>query len=212
MGTTDKTTIKPVATPATEAVKKNRARMALSPSTNGAVVIAAYQGNITGKEVDLQLLVDGLRDTFTEVNDGDLTGLEAMLLSQAAALQTIFTSLARRAQVQEYQQNFESFLGLALKAQAQSRATVSALVELKYSRQANIFHGPHNGMAPGAFPVHYAQVRAHAHAGEIPNQPIKLLAGADNGNTQMDDRAKTGAARSHQTLEAVGAVHRAAKR
>ena len=221
MATTVKTTNNPVATPSTVAVKENRARMALSPSTKGAVAIAAYQGNITGKDTDLQLLVDGLRDTFTEVKGGDLTGLEAMLISQATALQTIFTSLARRAQSQEYQKNFESFLGLALKAQAQSRATVSALVVLKYPRQAtfvrqaNIAHGPqqvNNGTAQGAFPVHFAQVRAYAHVGEVPNQPTKLLDGVDHGSTQMDDRATTVAARSHQTLEAVGAVHRAAKR
>ena len=59
-----------------------------------------------------------------------------MLISQATALQTIFTSLARRAQMQEYQKNLESFLELALEAQAQSRATISALVDLKYPRQA----------------------------------------------------------------------------
>jgi hypothetical protein len=42
-----------------------------------------------------------------------------MLVSQATALQTIFTSLARRAAVQEQLRHYEAFLGLALKAQAQ---------------------------------------------------------------------------------------------
>ena len=108
-----------------------KARLAVSPSLNGATVIQAYQGNVMGKEVELGGLIDQLRDTFTEVKGGDLHTLEAMLISQATALQTIFTSLARRAQMQEYQKNLESFLGLALKAQAQSRATISALVDLK---------------------------------------------------------------------------------
>ena len=82
-----------------------------------------------GKEVDLNVLIDQLRATFVEAKGGDLHKLETLLISQATALQTIFTSLARRAQLQEYQKNLESFLGLALKAQAQSRATISALVD-----------------------------------------------------------------------------------
>ena len=95
-----------------------KARLAVSPSLNGATVIQAYQGNVMGKDVELGGLIDQLRDTFTEVKGGDLHTLEAMLISQATALQTIFTSLARRAQMQEYQKNLESFLGLAFKAQA----------------------------------------------------------------------------------------------
>ena len=124
-----------------------------------------------GKDVDLKELIDQLRDTITEVKGGDLHMLKAMLIIQATALQTIFTSLARRAQEQDYQKNLESFLGLAMKAQSQSRATISALVDLKYPRQAtfvkqaNIANGPqqvNNGAASGAIPEQYAQARTHA--------------------------------------------------
>jgi hypothetical protein len=76
----------------------DKARMAVRPSINGASVIHAYQGNVMGKDADMSVLIDQLRDTFTEVKGGDLHTLEAMLISQATALQTIFTSLARRAQ------------------------------------------------------------------------------------------------------------------
>jgi hypothetical protein len=53
--------------------------------------------------------------------------------------------------------HFETYLGLALKAQAQSRATITALGELKnprhatFVKQANIAHGPqqvNNGVMP----------------------------------------------------------------
>ena len=133
------------------------AHAALRPSINAAMVMQSYQGNIGGIVVDINALVNGLADSCKAVNDGDLATMEAMLISQATALQTIFTSLARRAQTQKYQQNLEAFLGLALKAQAQSRATISALVDLKYPRQAtfvkqaNIAHGPqqvNNGVMP----------------------------------------------------------------
>ena len=160
----------------------DKARMALKPSLNGAVVIQTYQGNIMGKEADLNVLIDQLRDTFTEVKGGDLHTLEAMLISQATALQTIFTSLARRAQDQQYQKNLESFLGLALKAQAQSRATISALVDLKYPKQAtfvkqaNIANGPqqvNNGAVAGGDAEQYAQPRTHA--GKSEPEQNKLL-------------------------------------
>lgn len=175
------------------------ARTALRPSINGASVVKAYQGNLLGKDVDLAELVDGLSDSCRRVKDGDLSTLEAMLVSQATALQTIFTSLARRAQAQEYQKNLEAFLGLALKAQAQSRATISALVDLKYPRQAtfvkqaNIAHGPqqvNNGAAAGADPEQYAQARTHAEK-STPGQN-KLL---HTGNKFCDSKSAVWEAR-----------------
>ena len=197
----------------------DKARMALKPSLNGAVVIQTYQGNIMGKEADLNVLIDQLRDTFTEVKGGDLHTLEAMLISQATALQTIFTSLARRAQMQEYQKNLESFLGLALKAQAQSRATISALVDLKYPRQAtfvkqaNIANGPqqvNNGAAAGADSAQYAQARTHAGKSE-PKQNKLLEANHEQPGKWMDTRTPQTAERSYQAVETVESVHRAKK-
>ena len=188
---------KPNAPPAAEMTTADKARMALKPSLNGAVVIHAYQGNIVGKDADLNVLIDELRGTFTEVKGGDLDNLEAMLISQATALQSIFTSLARRANLQEYQKNFESFLGLALKAQSQSRATISTLVDLKYPRQAtfvkqaNIAHGPqqiNNSASAGADSAQYAQARTHAGKSEL--QQNKLLeATHDQTSEWMDTRA-----------------------
>ncbi len=197
----------------------DKARMAVKPSINGASVIHAYQGNVMGKDADMSVLIDQLRETFTEVKGGDLHTLEAMLISQATALQTIFTSLARRAQDQEYQKNLEAFLGLALKAQAQSRATISALVDLKYPRQAtfvkqaNIANGPqqvNNGTAAGAIPEQYAQARTHA--GKSAPEQIKLLE-AEHGQPgkRMDTRAAQTAERSYQAVETVATVHRAKK-
>ena len=196
----------------------DKARLALMPSLNSAAVIQAYPVNVMGKDVDVNLMVDHLRTTFTEVKGGDLHTMEAMLISQATALQTIFTSLARRAQEQEYQKNLEAFLGLALKAQAQSRATISALVDLKYPRQAtfvkqaNIANGPqqvNNGAAAGADPAQYA----HAHAEKSESEQNKLLE-ADYGQPgkRMDTRAAQTAERSYPTVETVAAVHRAKKR
>lgn len=197
----------------------DKARMALLPSVNGAAVIEAYQANVIGKDADINVMIDRLRETFKDVKDGDLHTLEAMLISQATALQTIFTSLARRASTQERLPQYQAFLGLALKAQAQSRATISALVDLKYPRQAtfvkqaNIAHGPqqvNNGGAAGIDPEQYAQ--APAHGKETEPEQNKLLE-ADHGQPRqrMDTRAAQKAERSYQALETVEQVHRAKK-
>ena len=83
--------------------------------------------------------------------------VEAMLYGQAVTLETIFTSLARRATSQEYLKQFQAYLGLALKAQAQCRATLEALAEIKnprpvaFVKQANISGGHqqvNNGVQP----------------------------------------------------------------
>ena len=188
----------------------DKARMALMPSVNGASVIEAYQGNLMGKEADINVMIDGLRETSKEVQGGDLRIMEAMLIGQATALQTIFTSLARRAANQEHLRQYETFLGLALKAQAQSRATISALVDLKYPKQAtfvkqaNIAHGPqqvNNGAAP-----------AITHAEEKQSQQSKLLEDKTHERPYLDIGATSAATRSNKTLETVVKVNRAKKR
>ena len=86
-----------------------------------------------------------------------------------------------------------------------SRATITALVDLKYPRQAtyvkqaNIAHGAqqvNNGTAPQANGVNYAQ--AHTPAKEIENSQNKLLEAthAQQGN-RMDNRAPQKAKRGH---------------
>lgn len=195
-----------------ESPETRGAQMALQPSVNAAAVIQCYTGAMFGKEPDINVLIDGLRDSFKIVKGGDLSSLEAMLVGQATALQSLFTSLARRAQSQQSQRHLEAFLGLALKAQAQSRATIQAVVELKYPRQvafvkqANISHGPqqvNNG------PDNATDVRAHAEENRV--RQNKLLEDQSDGRTYLDTRAASAAGRGHPKLEAMEAVHRAEK-
>ena len=65
-----------------------------------------------------------------------MASIEAMLVAQANSLQTMFVSLGRKATTQSGLAQYTSMFNLALKAQAQSRATIQALIELKYPKQA----------------------------------------------------------------------------
>ena len=183
---------------------EKKARMALMPSVNGAAVIHAYQDNVMGKDVPMSVLSTQLEDIFTEIKGGSIHNLEAMLVSQAMALQTIFTSLAREASLQKDSRNLECLLRLALKAQAQSRATISELVDLKLPRQAtfvtqaNIAHGPqqvNNGVA------------VEQRHEEKQNSTNKL-----SGRThelRQDTRASCTAISSNPAVAAVEKIHRA---
>lgn len=115
---------------------KGKGKLALIPSVNGGAVIESFQNNVLGKDADLSAMIEMLEQSIQQVSKDDLSGLEAMLVSQANALQTIFTSLARRASGQESLPLFQGYMGLALKAQSQSRSTISALVDLKNPKQA----------------------------------------------------------------------------
>ena len=97
-------------------------------------------------ENDLVALAEALQANIKDVQAGDMASMEAMLVGQAQALQSIFVSLGRRAVAQTQLKHYGMYLTLALKAQSQSRATIQALTELKYPKQvsfvkqANISH------------------------------------------------------------------------
>lgn len=182
------------------------AKAAISPSLNSAQVVDAYQGNILGGDVELDALIEMLQRSMDESCSGNTKSLESMLIGQANALQTIFVSLAKRAQCQQYQRNFESFLALALKAQSQSRSTIQAVIDLKYPRQstyvnqANIANGPqqvNNGMSN----VEISKFREN-----------ELLDEVEIGRTKMDSGATRQAKGRHQKVAAMVAVNRTDER
>ena len=161
----------------------------------------AYAG--FGKEMVSVTSIDAeLRANGDAVVAGDLGRIERALTSQFLTLDTIFANLAERSSRQEYIKQMETYLRLALKAQAQARSTAEALALLKnpmpYIRQANIANGPqqvNNGLS--------GDVRASAHThGNIQSEPNKLLE-ADNGN-YLDTRAQGATSRVNQTVAAVG--------
>lgn len=191
--------------------------LVLSPTIQSAIGIRAW-GNFAG-EVDLAELLKDLRERVEKVQCGDMRPVETMLYGQAMTLETIFTSLARRAAHNEGLKQFQVNLTLALKAQAQCRATLEALAEIKnprpvaFVKQANISNGPqqvNNGQASSTVSAETAPVRAGAgaHAEEISGSQNKLLE-QQHGN-YLDTRAQSTAGGADPHLEAVATGHRAA--
>ena len=100
-----------------------------------------------GDDFSFQSTMQVLEKTIQQIQSGDLSKIEEMYISQAVALEVMFTSLARRAKAQDKLLQYETHMRLALKAQNQSRATLQALVQLKqpsqttFVKQANIAQG-----------------------------------------------------------------------
>ena len=131
-----------------ESEEQALARVILQPSVAASLTVLHWKS--TSDHVDQTCLVQALNKQAEQASAGDLSRGEAMLMSQAHALDAIFNRLAVFAK-QNRSQTVEvgdTLLRLVLRAQAQSRATIETLAEIKnpasatFVRQANIAHGP----------------------------------------------------------------------
>ena len=132
--------------------------------------------------------------------------IEAMLIAQAQALQTMFVSLGREAVGKTQLNQYTAFMNLALKAQSQSRATIQALIELKYPKQATFVKQAN--IANGHQQVNNAtNTHTHAHARENTNQPNELLE-VNNGSEKMDRRTTQTTIPKNKAMAAMATQHR----
>jgi hypothetical protein len=178
-----------------------RAQTATHPSVNAALVIEKF-GDHFG-DLDVAALAVHLKDAMNDISKNDLSSCEAMLYSQAQALQMIFVSAALQVPDQNWFSNSEAYLPMALKAQSQCRATLETLAQIKnpqpvaFVGQANIAHGPqqvNNGMMPAGEP--------RAGAGKTEKPQNELL---EEKPHERLDTGTTGAAVGADThLAAVG--------
>jgi hypothetical protein len=179
-------------------------------ATYGAPALAHWRP-ISGNNA-----ADALEAMVHAVRGGDMSGLESMLVSQAVAMQSVFADCANRARAQTSREAAATLTGLAVKAQAASRATILAIVELKnprstiFAKQANVNNGGQQQVVNGA-PVSHAHAREEMQTAQNElKEPIFLE--HNSGSTAMDPGATLAASGSHQAARAVDSVHRAANR
>ncbi len=161
------------------------------------------------RDVSLTDAVASLRETTSTVRDGNLGAAERLLVAQAVALNSMFAELARRAAMNmgEHLQATDTYLRLALRAQAQARATLETLGELKNppvliaARQANINNGGQQ-LVNNAEMVYPSPGRAE----ELRSQPNEL-SGPDH-ELRADTRTSCAAGEADLHLASVGAVIR----
>jgi hypothetical protein len=188
-----------------EEKNSHMAKIAISPEFSAASVVDAYQRE--GK-LDLFALMAQLEAQHASLATDNLAQAENMLMSQAVALQAIFTKLAVRAMSSTGEDQIQCMLGLALRAQSGCRATLQTLGELKnprhttFVKQANIAQGAqqvNNGAAPA--PASLTRTQA-----EFPDSTNKL-SGA-NHELLEDTRAAGQAIAGYPVVATVEKVHR----
>ena len=158
--------------------------------------------------LDVGECIDALRSVVVGVQAGDLRKAEAMMVSQAVALDAIFGELARRAALNmgQHLDATERYMRLALKSQGQCRATLETLAAIKnppvvFARQANINNGGQQQVNNGGPPE-----AARAQAANLSTEKTELLE-ASNGK-RLDTGTARAASGADPHLEAVGASHR----
>jgi hypothetical protein len=173
------------------------AKMIIRPDIQAALTVQTWHS-----QADTTALAVALSAQIDELNKGNMSRPEAMLLMQAHTLDGIFNSLARKAYIQDHMKNYDAFLRLALKAQSQCRSTLEALAAIKnppviYAKQANISNGHqqiNNGTPAPA-----------THAGENQIKQNELL--EHTHGERLDIRTKSEAIGINTELEALEKGH-----
>lgn len=175
-------------------------------AVHGAPAFAQWRTISTGN------VSDALEASIEAVHRGDMSSLEGMLVAQAFALQSIFTDAAARARAQNSREASGTLMAVAMKAQAQCRATVQTIGEIKnprttvFTKQANVNNGGQQQVNNGVQPLAPAPAREEV-------QPARNeLTALENssGSTFLDGGAASASIGSHQAARPLDPIHRAA--
>lgn len=185
---------------------KDTRSQTLAKLVTGGVLSAAtlkqYSG--AGEDLDVSDLVAEMKKAGDEAVAGDMKRVERMLTNQLMTLDAIFNNMAQRSHRQDTFKGIEVLMRLALKAQAQARATAETLSVIKnpmpYIRQANIAHGHQQVNNTGTHTPSHSGIRSHAENSET--EPNKLLE-ADHGQ-RLDIGAQAQAGRAGEAVAALG--------
>lgn len=182
------------------------ARAAASPIARAAVSLDRVDQHFPDPSVGDRVIE--LVRRAAKVHSGDMSDVEAMLMSQASVLESVFYRLLEKGLVSGDPERAERWLRQAFAAQRQSRASLETLAEIKnprhlvITRQANIAQG-HQQVNNGVS----APARAHEENREQSNELLERSDGK-----WLDTGAAGTTGRGDQALEAVGAVNRARDR
>lgn len=129
--------------PATAERRRNEAIVAMKPTFRHSLVGGTLACSTAGFDtLEWKDALTAYSDACTDIGSGDLSRASNMLTSQALTLDAVFTELLSRAtkNIGQYPEAMERYMRLALKAQAQSRATIEAIVSMHQPREQVVRH------------------------------------------------------------------------
>jgi hypothetical protein len=188
------------------------AEVSLSSEAINAKTAKSFSKGTFG-EIDLTETVGVMRELTKQVNNGSLTELENTLTAQATTLNVIFNALAQRAALNmgEHMGACETYLRMAFKAQAQCRATIETLAEVKYPKAATFVHQQNvayqqqvnNGENKSGNLSSSTHTPAHEKSTNLSNELLE----AQHGE-RLDSRTKIKAGGNDQNMETVDKIDR----
>lgn len=199
---------------AREGSKVKRRKLTSSLATAGGLanvsVIATYQSGVFDpKDLDILECRHEVVKRVGQVHDGNTVHVVGLLMAQALALNSIFTKLAMQAaEIDERDpRRMETYMRLALKAQAQTRATLEAVVAVGnppvlFAQQANVAFGPQQ-VINTAIPTPTEAPMSKPHFQQ--NQVLEATDGE-----RLDTRAQGATSRADPHMAAVGEIDGAA--
>lgn len=188
----------PVCPTSYEDIDAASARAITGPTEQAAITLYDIGKNFPATVTDLN---NELLAQSKKVHNGDMKRAETMLTAQAHTLDALFNNLTRAALVSETLNQYETKFRLALRAQAQCRATLETISAIKnppviFAKQANITSGPqqiNNGTV--------------SRAGENGNAPNKQL--QHTPSERLDLGAQSTASGINSSVEAMAEIQRA---
>jgi hypothetical protein len=182
--------------PAPLSVQRKLARTVISPAVNANLAVKDWAG-LRGTPIDRGLLLE-LETQIAAIQAGNLDRPTALLAAHMETLNAVFYGLVHSAF--EYRGNpyQEEKVRLALRVQAQMRATIEAIADLKNPRSVAFVQQANIGSA--------VQVNNCAElANKIQNAPNKLL--EEQYEKWLDAGAMQAAISGDQNMEAMGSIH-----
>ena len=122
--------------------KALEAQAALKAHMRHGLVGMAFAERTTGFDLEWSDAVDVYGAECAATRKGDLGAASNMLTAQAMTLDAVFTDMLGRSSrnLSDYPEAAERYMRMALKAQAQSRATIEALGKLHQPREQTVRH------------------------------------------------------------------------
>ena len=127
-----------------EKVGRTLARVTLDPQTRNASLAMTFGTQMFGDQYVPEIMETSavLGEEIQKAMKGDLSLATRMFTSQAFALDTLFTEMARRSGLNmgQYPDAADRYMRLALKAQGACRTTLEALAKLHQPREQTVKH------------------------------------------------------------------------
>jgi hypothetical protein len=111
-----------------ETDNESLARVAVSPVAKTSITVREFSKSFG--DIDINKTAEHLMASVAQAKENNLSEAVEHLMAQAVALDSIFHTLAVRANRSEYLNNLKTYMTFALKAQNQSRMTLETLAEI----------------------------------------------------------------------------------